>query len=121
MRLYGAGDGMIQTFESVSAWLEEGKRRFGDDFMKWKFVCPVCGNVASVLDFKGHGESADIATKECIGRYRKERAHPFGEGKDKITQPCDYAGYGLFRLSPVRVKHPDGHETHSFAFAEVTA
>jgi hypothetical protein len=112
---------VIQTFESVSAWLEEGKRRFGDDFMVWKFVCPVCGNVAAVMDYAGLGESPDIATKECIGRYRKERAHPFGEGKDKIAQPCDYAGYGLFRLSPVRVKHPDGHETHSFAFAEVTA
>lgn len=109
----------IQTFESVAAWLAEGKRRFGDDFMVWRFVCPVCKHVASVADFKAAGApEADLATKECIGRYRKERAHPFGEGKDKVAQPCDYAGYGLFRLSPVRVKQPDGRETHAFAFAE---
>lgn len=112
----------LQTFDSVELWLAEGKRRFGDDFLQWKFVCPVYKHVASIADFKAAGvREADLATKECIGRYRKERAHPFGGGKDKVAQPCDYAGYGLFRLSPVRIKQADGHETHAFAFAEVAA
>lgn len=36
-------------------------------------------------------------------------------------QPCDYAGYGLFRLSPVAVVHEDGKKTDCFAFAEPAA
>jgi hypothetical protein len=112
----------LQKFDSVEAWLEEGKRRFGEDFMLWKFVCPVCKNVASLADFRAAGAAdPNSATQECIGRYRKERAHPFGQGSDKVTQPCDYAGYGLFRLSPVRVVQSDGRETHSFAFADCGA
>ena len=39
---------------------------------------------------------------------------PFMENKSK-TGPCDYAGYGLFRLSPRRVRI-DGEIVHCFAF-----
>ena len=34
-------------------WLAEATRRFGDDPMAWKFVCPSCGHIASVQDWKG--------------------------------------------------------------------
>ena len=33
-------------------WLEEGKNRFGEDFINWKFICPRCGNIASGEDLK---------------------------------------------------------------------
>lgn len=107
-----------QTFESVDEWIGEGKRRFGD-FYNFRFVCPICGNIAAVSEyepFKDKGATPNSATCECIGRY--VGAGPaFG---DKIShKPCDYAGYGLFRLSPIRVKMEDGKEIHSFAFAEV--
>jgi hypothetical protein len=85
--------------------------------MKFRFVCPICGNEAAVEDFrpyKDKGATSNSATCECIGRYAG--AGPaFG---DKRHKPCDYAGYGLFRLSPVRVKIESGEEIHCFAFAE---
>jgi len=102
-------------------WLAEGTRRFGEDKLKWKFVCPICSNVAAVEDyypFKDIGAQPDAATKECIGRYSGTpyRAFP-GEGQ-KRGRPCDYAIYGLFRFPGVIVIQPDGKETMAFRFAD---
>jgi hypothetical protein len=97
-------------------WLERGKVLFGEDFYEWRFVCPICGNVAAVKDYKPYkdkGAHANSATCECIGRYTGAQSSFDG------TKPCNYAGYGLFRLSPVIVLD-DGKEIHSFAFAEAT-
>jgi hypothetical protein len=105
----------ITTYKSLEEWTAEGNRRFDDDFMKFRFVCPICGNEAAVEEFKpfkDKGADANSATCECIGRY--VGAGPaFGDKKHK---PCDYAGYGLFRLSPVRVVIESGKEIHCFAF-----
>lgn len=104
---------------TLAEWEAEGARRFGPDIMKWSFVCPICGNVASIEDFrpyKERGAMPNSATCECIGRYSRSKP-AFGDRK-KGEKPCDYAGYGLFRLSPVRVVHDDGKEMHSFAFAD---
>jgi predicted RNA-binding Zn-ribbon protein involved in translation (DUF1610 family) len=30
-------------------WEEEGTKKFGDDMMKWKFVCPACSHVLVTL------------------------------------------------------------------------
>lgn len=27
----------------VKDWLNEGRRLFGNDVRKWRFVCPMCG------------------------------------------------------------------------------
>jgi hypothetical protein len=100
-------------------WLAEGERRFGPDFMNWRFVCPVCGNVATIIDFKpfaDKGATPSSATSECIGRYTAGREAI--SGQNSKTRPCDYAGYGLFRLSPIRIIEADGKEIHSFAFDE---
>ena len=32
-------------------WLAEGQKLFGDDYTKYRFKCPKCGNVASGQDF----------------------------------------------------------------------
>jgi len=98
-------------------WFTEGKRLFGENWDDWRFVCPVCKHVAAIKDFrqyKDQGAGANSATCECIGRYTG--------AKDSVngSQPCDYAGYGLFRLSPVRVLD-DGKTVHSFAFASEEA
>jgi hypothetical protein len=103
---------------SYENWMVEGQRRFGEDFMNWRFECPVCHHVASVQDyqpFKDRGADANSATCECIGRYIPGSRKAFEEtGKG----PCDYAGYGLFRLSPVMVTAaPDIAPRHCFAFA----
>jgi hypothetical protein len=102
---------------TYEAWREEGTRRFGADFEQWKFVCPVCAHVAKVADFKqfkDRGATPNSATAECIGRYTGA-----GEFKPPGTGPCNYAGYGFFRLSPVHVVRDDPNQpTHSFAFAD---
>jgi hypothetical protein len=106
------------TRYTLAEWHTEGSRRFGPVFMDWKFVCPVCGNVASVRDFrpfKNKGSTPNSATCECIGRFTN--SGPSVKG----SKPCNYAGYGLFRLSPIVVLQPDGQEVQCFAFAEPSA
>lgn len=50
-------------------WLAEATRRFGDDPMAWKFVCPSCGHIASVQDWKDAGAPEGAVAFSCIGRY----------------------------------------------------
>lgn len=93
-------------------WKAEGKRRFGPDWLKWKFVCPCCGNVAAIEEFhafRDQGATPNSALGECIGRYM---------GKKYGEKPCDYAGYGLIRLGPTHVRYDDTI-LECFAFAEV--
>jgi hypothetical protein len=100
---------------TVEEWQAEGIKRFGSDNHKWKFACPICGNVAAVEDFrpfKDRGATANSATCECIGRYTGVDGF-----RQKGNGPCDYAGYGLFQASPVRVDS-GGCITHCFAFAD---
>lgn len=42
-------------------WSAEGRKRFGDDQMQWRFVCPACGHVASVQDYKDAGAPVNNA------------------------------------------------------------
>jgi hypothetical protein len=93
----------------LEEWRAQGAELFGDDYFAWQFQCPACGHVAKVGDFeqyKNQGATHESATEECIGRYQ--------EGSR-----CDYAGYGLFGLSPVRVLLPNGKARRSFAFAKL--
>lgn len=109
---------MLTTYR-MEEWLLEGERRFGPNSLEWRFVCPVCGNVQTPNDFKPYkdkGATPTSATSECIGRYTGA-----SDFQEKGKGPCNYAGYGLFRLSPVRIIQADGDETHSFAFAETAA
>jgi len=97
---------------SVAEWLRQGAELFGEDFMKWRFVCPACKNIATVEDFKAFkdkGATPNSATQNCIGRYS-------GGNWGKGTKPCDYAAYGLFHLSPVIVVQENGNEIQAFAF-----
>lgn len=104
----------IKRFKSVEAWQARASELFGDDFLGWRFVCPVCGNVASVKDFSSLGAPANSATINCLGRYLPEGKvrNAFGLGSGR---PCNYAGLGLIRLSPVRVS-AQGSDHHVFAF-----
>lgn len=47
-----------KVYESLEEWRTEGVRRFGEDILKWKFKCPMCGHVAAVeeFDFAEEGE-----------------------------------------------------------------
>lgn len=90
-------------------WFAEGTRLFGDDVMKWRFVCPSCGHIASVQDWKDAGAPEGAVAFSCVGRYLPERSEAFG---GKGSGPCNYAGGGLFIIHPVNV---EGRKTFSFA------
>lgn len=107
----------VLTKYTVAEWIAEGTRIFGADMLQWRFVCPSCGHIQTAEEFRPYGAAAgataNSVTCECIGRYTGAK-DAFVKGQ----QPCNYAGYGLFHLSPVRVIQEDGHETHAFAFAD---
>jgi len=93
-------------------WFAEGTRRFGSDQLQWRFVCPSCGHVASVLDWKDAGSSSANVGFSCVGRWI-----PGSKEMGQRPGPCNYAGGGLFRINPVVVVSM-GKETAMFAFAD---
>ena len=94
---------------SHDEWQAKGEQLFGTDIMRWKFICPSCGHIASVQDWKDAGAPEGAVAFSCVGRYlpRCSDAFTYGVG------PCNYAGGGLFGLNPIDV---DGRRT--FAFKE---
>lgn len=110
---------------TLEEWRAKGATLFGDDPMKWKFVCPVCEHVASVQDWKDAGAPQDSAGFACVGRWAgvNEEVAKGNFGPNGIVGrgPCNYAGGGLFKLNPVTVIDPDGHKMQCFAFAETIA
>lgn len=99
---------------TLAEWHAEAKRRFGEKSEGWKFVCPSCGSVISVDDYKRTGAPEEAVAFSCVGRYMPQRADAFRYGQG----PCNYAGGGLFRINPVTVVTPTGDEHYVFDFAE---
>lgn len=84
-------------------WNAEGERRFGTDRMKWRFVCPSCGYIASVQEWKDAGAGSGAVAFSCVGRWLKKCSEAFLNNGG----PCNYAGGGLFKINPVLVA-PEG-------------
>ena len=108
---------------SVADWKAEGARRFGEDFRQWKWRCPICGNIATMDDFKAVGAQPQSAYQECIGRHITGSARDFAgtPGANGKKSPCDYAAYGLFRALGgylVIPEDPKGKSVPVFPFAE---
>jgi hypothetical protein len=95
-------------------WLAEGERRFGTDKTAWRFVCPACGHVASVADWKAAGAPEAAVAFSCVGRWTGAKREAFGDGKG----PCNYTGGGLFALNPVTVSLESGGSITAFELAE---
>ena len=95
-----------------SQWRSEARHLWGDDPMAWAFVCPSCGHVATVSEWKAAGAGEGMVAFSCIGRALGVAA---GLGAD--TGPCNYAGGGLFQLNPVTVIEEDGSTHNVFEFA----
>lgn len=92
----------------------EARRRFGEDVSKWRFVCPACGHVASVQDWRDAGAPEGGIAFSCVGRWLDEARDAFeGDGPG----PCNYAGGGLFGLNPVRIVDQPGLALFDFAAA----
>lgn len=102
---------MKKKFNSIEEWRQEGVKRFGNDEMKWRFVCPSCGHVATVEDWKKVGASEGEVAFSCVGRHIVGSTEAFGK---RGRGPCDYAGGGLIRLNPVQI---EGREGNVFQFA----
>lgn len=98
---------------TVDEWEAKGIKLFGEDKLKWEFVCPSCGYVASVSDWKKAGASPGEVAFSCVGRNLEKPKNIGGK-----PGPCNYAGGGLFRLNPVRVLFPDGGIGEYFSFKE---
>lgn len=94
-------------------WINRGRELFGENIKRWKFVCPICRNVASGEDFFKLGIDFNFAYQHCIGRHQAN-SYSAMELKEGL-KPCDYAAYGLFQLAPVRVLI-NGEWEHAFAF-----
>ena|SRR5690349_18648179 len=105
--------------------LTEARARFGDDPLKWAFICPSCGDTANGEDFqKALAEhprtnlrtekpviASDIVGQECIGRTLGALSKKAYKGRG-----CDWAAYGLF-AGPWEIALPNGRTAHSFALA----
>lgn len=90
---------------SHAEWMEEGRSLFGEDPMKWRFVCPICGNVQAVEDYrqyKDKGADPNSAFFNCIGRYSGQGGKAFG-GRE-VKGPCDYTLGGLFKVHKTQVE-----------------
>ncbi len=111
----------IRVNYTLDEWLAEGRRRFGPNFTDWRFICPICGNVASGQEFKDAGAPPNRMYQECIGRYRPNPVRGLGVGEERTGGPCDYAGYGLIQVSPITVTHPDGKRAMAFDFGPEAA
>lgn len=108
----------------LSEWHAKARELFGEKARYWRFICPACKTVQTGKQFMDAGCSEEEAKNsiavECIGRWlSKEKSQKaFGEKKRIQGKPCDYAGYGLFKLNPVPVLFDDGKIFHVFAFDE---
>jgi hypothetical protein len=94
---------------TLAEWFTEGARRFGENRMKWEFVCPACGFVQSTEVYKDQGAPVSAVAFSCVGRWSGATREAFG---DIGPGPCNYAGDGLFRIAPIEV---DGRPTFDFA------
>ena len=109
---------MVLTRMTKAEWLVKGKELFGEDMLKWRFVCPGCGCTQSIEDFrpfKEQGATPDSATCKCLGRYAGGSS--WMNDKRKPGVRCDYTAYGLLNIAPLTVTD-GGKEIRCFAFDE---
>lgn len=99
----------------------EAKATFGQDPKAWAFVCPSCGDVASIAEFIAVGAEPGRTGQECIGRTLGALTGPHpakGPRTGDAPRGCDWAAYGLFS-GPWQVTFPDGKRVPSFALAAI--
>jgi hypothetical protein len=106
----------MSTIMTHAEWKAEAVRRFGENAMEWRFVCPACGHVTKVQDWKDACALESEVAFSCVGRHLHGAREAFnGEGPG----PCNYAGGGLIGLNPQEVE-VSGRVIRVFAFAPET-
>ena len=99
-------------------WTEQANTLFGSNPRDWRFTCPACGFVQSIVDFERANVDEGTTQKQiafsCVGRHIPGSRDAFDSTRPR---PCNYAGGGLFKLNPVEVRFTDGKIDNFFAFA----
>ncbi len=89
-------------------WNEEGKKLFGADKRKWKFVCPSCGHIQSVESMIKNNPK--LSEKDLEGQFcfSCEGRHTEGRG-------CDWTLGGFLQIQTVTIVH-EGEDHPVFDF-----
>lgn len=97
---------------TLEEYMAEAEKRFGENRLDWKFVCPKCKTVQSARDFKEAGASQELTEGyigfSCIGRIippEKEIG-------------CDWTLGGLFQFHDLEIIKEDGTTVPRFELAE---
>ena len=90
-------------------FMAEGESRFGSDFERWRFVCPHCGYVATVIEWKQAGAGIESVGRSCVGNWKSVDAL-------SASGPCTYKGDDR---NPCFVVFADGVVRRVFAYADV--
>lgn len=101
---------------SLEAWQALARERYGDDPMKWRFVCPSCGHVAAVEDWKNAGASPGAVAFSCIGRFVGDPMAAADAAFRNEGGPCNYTSGGLLCINKV-ILEIDGVECPAFEVA----
>ncbi len=106
---------------TLKEWQDEGKRRFGESFEDWRFVCPACGRINIGREYKAFGADPNDIYRTCIGRHNGNM-RPASAGAKNDGQGCDWAAFGLLGTlgKGNTVITEDGKSSEVFAFAEAT-
>jgi hypothetical protein len=64
---YTPADTDEKTTYTQDELMAEAKARFGDDPLGFAFICPSCGDIATIREFLEAGDP-DMAGQGCIGR-----------------------------------------------------
>lgn len=97
---------------SLCAWQKRGAELYGPNVADWEFKCPSCGQVQTGNDWKAAGaplrDIDRMLAFSCIGRvYLRE--NPDADVVEFMEPSrgfgCNYAGHGLFRVSPIEVTY----------------
>ena len=102
----------------LADFVNEAKKRFGDDNRKWKFKCPSCGAIQSAEDFSQldcfkdkKGEINKFIGFSCIGRFTRENE------KEKF-KGCNWTLGGLFQIHALEIEDNDGKMHKHFELAD---
>jgi hypothetical protein len=117
----GAMDKEVQVDKqtvTLEDFVARAEALFGTDRMNWRFVCPGCGHIASIREYKDAGAPEGAVGFSCIGRYLENcRDWLTGTGNG----PCNYTAGGLLGIAPIELIGPDGKKSPCFALDESDA
>jgi hypothetical protein len=102
---------------TLDAWKAQARERFGDDPMKWRFVCPSCNHVAAVGDWKAAGAPEGAVAFSCVGRYTGNEQAAADAAFKRAGGPCNYTSGGLFCINKLFVTCEDGKDHPAFEVA----